>query len=51
MRMIIVEYSIGYESHTMDLEAEDDMTDAEIEKMVHEFVRERLEWSWKFEER
>jgi len=49
--MIIVKYGVGYGSHTMDLEAEDDMTEDEIEEMVRDFVMERLDWSWKLEER
>lgn len=47
MKRIIIKYGIGYGSHEIDLELEDDLTDEEIEQSVQDTVMARLDWSWK----
>lgn len=44
--LIEIKYGIGYGSHTMEIEVEDDATDDEIDTQVHDFVMERVDYGW-----
>lgn len=49
MKIVTVRYGIGYGTHDMDLEFDDDMSDDEIEEAVMNAVQERLHYSWAIE--
>lgn len=46
---ILIKYSIGYESHEMDMEVPVDATDEEIHDMVWEMISERVDFGWERE--
>lgn len=50
MKNVRVRYGIGYGTHTMDLDVEDEATEEEIAEMVHDYVMKRVDYGFEVED-
>lgn len=46
MKTIKVTFTVGYGRHTDSLVVDDNATEQEINEMVEDLVRQRLDWDW-----